>query len=196
MCSIIEFMRFLRRKPREGYINDDALRVVTLFKAPTMISNGRVYCSVCRRTEDGEITASGERIQSPTHAPQPHAVHAARRASRCRTHRYPVTGQSATSPASASTGSRRAGPQGQSKYDQHGSPREVSFSLPFWFRLACIVRECVCERERKRNSAVSLDERLRKLRAAGNIFINFLPELYESTRDKSRRIKWYNGGAK
>ena len=86
--------------------------------------------SACRRTKDGKVTASGEWIQSPTHAPEPHAVHAARRASRCRTYRYPVTGQSTASPASASTGSGRAGSQGQSEYDQHGSPREVS--LPFF----------------------------------------------------------------
>lgn len=87
--------------------------------------------SAYRRAEDGKVTASGERIQSPAHAPEPHAVHAARRAPRCRTHRHPVTGQSTASPAGAGTGSCRAGPQGQPEYDQHGSPREVSlfFSL-------------------------------------------------------------------
>lgn len=93
-----------------------------------LICNVRSH-SACRRAEDGEVAAPGERIQSPAHAPEPHAVHAARRASRCRTHRHPVTSQSAASPAGAGTGSRRAGPQGQPEYDQHGSPRKVSPSF-------------------------------------------------------------------
>lgn len=97
----------------------------------------------CRRTKDGKVTASGEWIQSPTHAPEPHAVHAARRAPRCRTYRYPVTGQSTASPASASTGSGRAGSQGQSEYDQHGSPREVS--LPSF--LSRFISACQKRRE-------------------------------------------------
>lgn len=92
------------------------------------LTNAREYFA-CRCTEDGEVTASGERIQSPTHAPEPHAVHAARRTPRCGTHRHPVTGQSTASPAGAGAGSRRTGSQGQPEYDQHGSPREVSFSL-------------------------------------------------------------------
>lgn len=98
----------------------------TLFKLyDNGILNVRVY-SACRCTKDGEITAPGKWIQSPSHAPESHAVHAARRTSRSRTHRHPVTGQSAASPASASTGSGRARSQGQPEYDQHGSPREVS----------------------------------------------------------------------
>lgn len=96
------------------------------------LTNTRIYFT-CRRTEDGEVTASGERIQSPTHAPQPHAVHAARRTPRCGTHRHPVTGQSTASPAGAGAGSRRTRSQGQPEYDQYGSPREVSFS-PFLSR--------------------------------------------------------------
>lgn len=130
--------------------------------------------SACRRTKDGKVTASGEWIQSPTHAPEPHAVHAARRASRCRTYRYPVTGQSTASPASASTGSGRAGSQGQPEYDQHGSPREVS--LPSF--LSRFIS--VCQKRRETTNCHSL-AMFRKLpRAAGNIFINFFPKkVYE-----------------
>lgn len=117
--------------------------------------NTRAY-SVCRRTEDGEVTASGERIQSPTHAPEPHAVHATRRAPRCGTHRHPVTGQSAASPASAGAGSRRTSrSQGQSEYDQYGSPREVSFS-PFPSRCSHLV---VSSRERQYSGSCASSQR-------------------------------------
>lgn len=112
----------------------------------------RVY-SACRCTEDGEITAPGKWIQSPSHAPESHAVHAARRAPRCRTHCHPVTSQSAASPASAGTGSGRAGSQGQPEYDQHGSPREVS--LPSF--LSRFVSPCQERREGDRKRSLSRD---------------------------------------
>lgn len=161
--------------------------------------------SAYRRAEDGKVTASGERIQSPAHAPEPHAVHAARRAPRCRTHRHPVTGQSTASPAGAGTGSCRAGPQGQPEYDQHGSPREVSpfFSLsplhthtridphtytrihvhtnlplPFTVHLAIVALSGDTANARSLSRCETIFRKLRVL-AAGNIFINFLPVLYE-----------------
>lgn len=127
---------------------------VMLFKSHDNGILNACVLSACRRTKDGKVTASGEWIQSSTHAPEPHAVHAARRAPRCRTHRHPVTGQSAASPASAGTGSSRAGSQGQPEYDQHGSPREVSLlSLPFSVHLG------VSEATRNRKRSLSRERR-------------------------------------
>lgn len=150
---------------------------VMLFKSHDNGILNACVLSACRRTKDGKVTASGEWIQSSTHAPEPHAVHAARRAPRCRTHRHPVTGQSAASPASAGTGSGRAGSQGQPEYDQHGSPREVSLLSPSFLGSS----RRVGSDEKPQAVALSRATIFRKLcfLAAGNIFINFLPEVYE-----------------
>lgn len=88
------------------------------------------YC--CRRTANGEVAAVGKRLQSSADAPESHAVHAAERSSGRRSHGHPLACQPPSSSASTGAGQSRAGPQGQSKHDQHGGTREVSNTADVW----------------------------------------------------------------